>query len=386
MDNIRLLIVYRLLHGKDRTEADRLRLETWLQSSEANRQLYNRLMNREHWSEWRRKRETVRTDDYWKKVEASTIKRKTQAIRRRLWGVAAAVILLFSVAGILMFRSETTEEPVQMASAILPGVPQAKLVFADGESVYLDSRQTLPRHIEKDGTVIVTDSAGICYAAEGKESESEARHTLLVPRGGEYILTLEDGTVVHLNAQSILEFPAHFTGDTREVYLEGEAYFQVKQAEEKPFVVHTRSMDILVTGTTFNVRAYHDEAKVQTTLVEGRVNVRAGEAVNRLSPGQQAELDLASMATTVREVDTDYYTAWRNGWFVFKGERLEDIMTELARWYDFNVFYQNPEVRDMIFGGKLNREGAIEPILKIMEATLTLNISIKGKTVVFQSN
>lgn len=390
MDNIRSLIAYRLLHGEDRNEADHRELEAWLARDDNNRRLYQRLMDRQHWATWRAGRERIDADSYWVAVDRQTVSRKKSVIRHRLLSVAASVVLLLAVGMLSVFRGTEVQPPQELASVILPGSTKAQLVFSDGKKVMLGSRLSPDRRIEKDGALILTDSTGLNYVpTQVEESQTEelteVHHTLLVPKGGEYILTLEDGTVVHLNSQSVLEFPVHFAKAKREVYLEGEAYFRVEHAGDLPFIVHTRSMDIHVTGTEFNVRAYHGESKIQTTLSRGRVNVMVDGNRYDLLPDQQAELDLTSMSTTVREVEAQDYTAWTEGLFVFKDRRLEEIMNELARWYDFEVFYQNPEVGEMIFGGKLNREGSIEPILKVMEATLALNIGVNGKTIVFQS-
>lgn len=391
MDNIRSLIAYRLLHGEDRNEADHRELEAWLARDDNNRRLYLRLMDRRHWATWRAGRERIDADTYWDAVARQTVSRKKTVMRCRWWSVAASVVLLLAVGMLSVFRGTEVQPPRELASVILPGSPKAQLVFSDGRKVMLDARLSPDRRIEKDGALIFTDSTGINYmpvltdTSARTEEPSDVHHTLLVPKGGEYILTLEDGTVVHLNSQSVLEFPVHFAKAKREVYLEGEAYFRVEHAGDLPFIVHTRSMDIHVTGTEFNVRAYQGESKIQTTLARGRVNVTVDGSRYDLLPDQQAELDLKDRSTMVREVEAQDYTAWTEGLFVFKDRRLEEIMNELARWYDFEVFYQNPEVGEMIFGGKLNREGSIEPILKVMEATLALNIGVNGKTIVFQS-
>lgn len=295
MANIRLLIAYRLLHGKDRCEGERLELEEWLAASEENRRLYQRLMNRQQWTAWKAERDTVNADIYWKAVERRTIGQRRTKMRRRLLAVAASVMLLLSVGMFYIFHSREAEVTKEMAMVILPGSSKAQLVFSDGKTVVLDSRLSPDRKIEKDGALIIADSTGLNYMTNETEEASHTHHTLLVPKGGEYILRLEEGTVVHLNSQSVLEYPVHFAKNKREVYLEGEAFFRVEHTDDIPFIVHTRSMDIHVTGTEFNVRAYGSESKVQTTLSKGRVNVVVNENQYELFPDQQAELDLSSM-------------------------------------------------------------------------------------------
>lgn len=384
-ERIQNLIAYRILHGNDLNEAEKAELEEWLKAGDENRAFYYKLMDSQNWTAWVEKRRLIRFEPYWEHVAKHTVHASRRISRLRLLTVAASITLLLGIGVSALFFSRSRLQPIDTASLIGPGQSKAYLVFSDGESMTLGNSLPLGK-LEKDGALITTDSAGLTYAKERGNDSPEVHHTLIVPKGGEYILTLEDGTIVHLNAQSTLDFPVHFAVDKREVFLQGEAYFRVKHADSLPFIVRTGSMDVHVTGTEFNVRAYSDEPLVQTTLVKGHVDVEANGCKKELLPHQQAELDLLTMKTTVRSIEVEDYIAWTKGEFVFKGQRLEDIVKELARWYDFEVFYQNPEVCDMIFGGKLNREGSIEPILKIMEATLTLNISIKGRTIVFQSN
>ena len=167
--------------------------------------------------------------------------------------------------------------------------------------------------------------------------------------------------------------------------LDGEAYFQVKASREHPFIVKTKDMDVLVTGTEFNVKAYPDEESVQTTLLRGKVTVFSGlgkEEQAEIEPGQQVQWNRECTELEVREVDPDLYVAWRNGKFIFRQDRLEDIMKTLARWYDVEVVYQSESIKDMVFAGKLDRSENITPILNVLRATDKLTVEVKGKRIV----
>lgn len=208
---------------------------------------------------------------------------------------------------------------------------------------------------------------------------------VIVPTGGEYNLILSDGTTVYLNAESKIEFPVKFSGKERVVTLEGEAYFQVAASKKHPFIVKTKDMDVLVTGTEFNVKAYPDELNVQTTLLKGNVSVFTGfgkkEEVG-IIPAQQAQWNRKKAALEVREVDPALFTAWRNGQFIFRQDRLEDIMRTLARWYDVEVVYLDESIKDMAFAGKLDRSEDITPILNVLRATDKLTVEVNGKRIV----
>ena len=167
--------------------------------------------------------------------------------------------------------------------------------------------------------------------------------------------------------------------------MEGEAYFQVTASKEHPFIVKTKDMDVLVTGTEFNVKAYPDELNVQTTLLRGKVAVFAGidkKEKIEIEPNQQAEWSRENVKLQVREVDPDLFVAWKNGQFLFRQDRLEDIMKTLARWYDMEVFYLDESIKNMAFAGKLDRSEDITPILNVLRATDKLTVEVNGKRIV----
>ena len=147
-------------------------------------------------------------------------------------------------------------------------------------------------------------------------------------------------------------------------------------------------MDVRVLGTEFNLKAYADEKWVQATLVRGEVAVFTGmdkSVRNTLKPEQQAEWDIEKGKLDVKTVELDLYTAWKNGQFVFRGQRLTEIMTVLERWYDFEVCYQADWIKEVEFAGKLNRSASIEPILDVIRSTHKINVNTRGKTIVFSA-
>ena len=175
------------------------------------------------------------------------------------------------------------------------------------------------------------------------------------------------------------------TDDDGAVTLEGEAYFHVTASKEHPFIVKTKDMDVMVTGTEFNVKAYSDEMNVQTTLLQGVVTVFSGfekKEKMEIKPNQQAEWCRRSVKMRVREVDPDLFMAWKNGRFIFRQDRLEDIMRTLARWYGVEVVYLDESVKSMLFAGKLDRSEEITPILDVLRTTDKLSVDVKGKKIV----
>ena len=165
-----------------------------------------------------------------------------------------------------------------------------------------------------EGTVVTNDSNRLAYKQNHSGNPSTLEYnTIIIPRGGEYQLILSDGSRVWLNSDTRLRYPVSFIGEKREVYLEGEAYFEVSHSD-KPFEVHGGGQCVRVLGTSFNVMAYGDESKVQTTLVSGSVRVVLDQSDKTvlLTPGHQAEMDKNSGKITMREVNVENYIGWKD--------------------------------------------------------------------------
>lgn len=380
------LIARRISFGLETEEEEELRM--WIEETEENRKLYARITDTDYLKQQEKKRNSIIIRDNWTQLERKLGRGRNQYSLRNYWKYVAVVVLLLGV-GIVggLVKHEPGETMVQ-AELIHPGVPKAHLILANGDRVELEKERSGLQILDCDGTLIRNDSTGLRYNTEKAGLLVSSRHTLLIPKGGEYIMTLQDGTVVYLNSESKIEYPVQFIDKNREVYLEGEAYFKVAHDEKHPFIVKTRNMDVKVLGTEFNVKAYTDEHLVQTTLVKGKVAVLTGNAKrieNQLVSNQQATLDLEQGKLEVEEVDVAPFIAWKNGQFMFKGERLEDIMTVLERWYDFEVFYQGEWIKNIEFAGKLNRSGSIEPILDVIRSTHKINVDINNRTIVFSA-
>ena len=300
--------------------------------------------------------------------------------RRRLpvlLGRVAAVLLPLLLGGTAIYvmysKNNASLKNVISLHDVEPGTLEAVLVTSDGT---LRELQTAGNHInEKDGSKIMVDSARLNYQDNRPESVRELIYNkLLVGRGHEYMLILNDGTRVWMNARSRLVYPVAF-GDTREVELEGEAYFEVTRDENRPFIVHAGQVAVKVLGTEFNVNTCRKQ-KVQTVLVKGSVQVENGgkrEVV--LRPGELAE----TVGTQIRvtQVNVRKYTAWREGVFYFEEADLEEIMTELADWYCVQAVFTDQTVRTRKFSGVLERSETIENVLKKIERTTSVHFTIQ---------
>ena len=303
---------------------------------------------------------------------------------------AAAIIVLFIVGGAYWYHREYTrvtppeisqevqlameqsrERGVQAAEIITSGMPHQQVITDEERALY---------HVDED------------FAEQLEEAKRITTY-----HNKEYWVTLDDGTLVHLNNNSRLIYPEKF-GDRRDVILDGEAYFMVAKDKSRQFVVHTPQGEIRVYGTEFWVktdykatapRANEDAATGETTgqtgetvvaLVRGTIGFTPADGREQmLKPGQ--ELTAVNSQLTVTDVDTTPYTAWNTGLFVFENSTLEHLMDVLAQWYDIKkVNYTDDKLRKIHFTGNLKRYGSAERTMKAIMMACDVNIVLQNDT------
>ena len=187
-----------------------------------------------------------------------------------------------------------------------------------------------------------------------------------------------------MNSESELVYPILFVGDKRIVKLRGEAYFKVRADAERPFIVDVDGVEVRAVGTEFCVNT-RKENKVESVLVEGKVNVRKGDDGVMLQPNQLAVYDVRTNRIEVKNVDVRKYIDWKNGDFVFSGDRLEEVMDKLSLWYDCKVFYQNADLKDVRLSGDMKRYGEVEEFLHFLEISTGARFEVQGKTIIVGS-
>ena len=367
-------------------EEEQAELTRWRDESPENERLFREICKEENIKQNMQKRQTFHTEDGWEGVQR---KIQRHRFRHRILNICKyAAIFIFPVviATVAIYKSGNEPQPLsQVEEQIVPGGKKAVLILDNGEAIDLKSTSGVELK-EKDGTVIQVDSTVLNYQqAPARTSEKLAYNKVNVPRGGEYQLMLSDGSKVQLNSMSSIRFPVQFAQDCRLVELEGEAYFEVSKTGQ-PFIVQTKGMKIEVLGTTFNISAYANE-EYQTTLVSGSVKVQTENGSNRiLKPSEQACITPGSNQINVRNVDTAFYTSWIHGKINFKDQRLDDIMKTLARWYDMDVVYENEATKELRFGCYVNRYNEITPLVKLLEQTGRVTVTVEGKTIKIFTN
>ena len=307
--------------------------------------------------------------------------RRRRALRTMM-RVAAVCILLLSIGGVLWMRYDSPVDEIALNDdiQITPGKPEALLYLSSGESVLLSKMKKELR--ENNGVAILVNDAGeIRYHAERQDSTVQPLlNRLVVPRGAEFMITLEDGTRVWLDSETELRYPTNFSTEEREVYVRGEAYFEVAKMQDKPFIVKVDQMSVNVLGTKFNIST-RVENVVQTVLIEGKVRLESNGKQMVLKPNQKADFDSEREDWTIENVDVTSYVAWKDGNFVFDNKSLEYIMNRLSLWYDVEVQYSDEGVKGVKLSGDMKRYKNIQELLYFFERISDVRFVIKGKKI-----
>lgn len=316
--------------------------------------------------------------------------------RKTYLAVAAAIVflaLLSTGAYYLLYSNRSVKElvkqdrPVQKTTApIIPGGNKALLTLADGSTVILDSTDN--GTISEQGNIKVKKLKNglLAYEINGKfitENDELFYNTISTPRGGQYQVTLSDGTNVWLNAASSIRFPVVFVGKERKVEITGEAYMEVAKNKEKPFKVKAGSSEIEVLGTHFNVNAYDDEASIKTTLLEGAVKISAGEnnrSIKYLKPGQQSSVNKNGSVAVMNNADIEEAVAWKNGLFIFKSANVKEVMRQISRWYNVDVEYKGNV--NLHFTGQLTRNEDVKKVFEKIALTDEVHFKIDGRRII----
>ena len=292
-----------------------------------------------------------------------------------------AVIALFFIA-LNHFTFQENKIPEKAEKNIFdPGSKKAYLLSMKGEKIDLSESFEVEK---EDGSVISNKSEGvISFQKATSVKEKIEQQTIYVPKSGEYELILADGSKVFLNSESQLTFPSYFEGDVRRVELTGEAYFEVKK-DGKPFIIQTPDLSIEVLGTSFNVNAYRTNSYVNATLVEGSIRIQLPERQESflLQPDHNFRLDKSSDEISVQQVDTDIYTAWVKGEFVFRNQPLAEIFAQLERWYDFKIIYENPDIGKMRFTGSAEKAKSLNYLLNLVQSVTDIQYKSEGDKII----
>lgn len=369
-------------------------IEDWKQESEENPHLLDKMTDGEYLRKDRESLGRFSKEEAWLKIcEKQGIATELQK-RKEMWRIGyvwkyvAAVVVLALGVGMWLWLQEQ-QQKTQIAEIRQENLEngelgEVKLRLQNGQVLNL-GKNDKELQIEENGVVASKYGSLLAYSETAKEEKGEiAYNEIEIPQGTEFQLKLSDGTKIYLNSVSRVRYPVAFSKNERRIELEGEAFLEVVKDSTRPFVVKTKYVNVQVLGTKFNISAYEDDSRVMTTLVEGAVRVSSEESGVEavLKPSEQLVYDKEGKTAEVKKVDVKYYTAWRDGWFRFEDVSLEELMKVVMRWYNMEVVYVDPQVKEFRFGCNFNRMSPIETLIKVFEENGKIKIERKGNTLI----
>lgn len=349
---------------KELTPEEEEILEKLLLEKPEYQKIYSRLQNRKKLKYAYQVYQKVDTKSAWRRNAKLLHKNNKRHIMMRIAGIAASVMIVFVVS--LFWKSgEKSEENVQMAQVELPvAIPKGNI-----QVVVASDRYTI------QDTVELKERENSTLLEEVKELQ------VIVGRGNTFNFRLPDGSEIYMNAESKISYPGKFEGDTREIYVSGEVYLNVAKDAARPFIVHYGENNLIkVLGTSFNVKAYPEQAESFVTLVSGSVQFHSNKDSLRIKPAQQLVFDKETGNALIQEVDPMFYTAWINNRFSFKYETLENISQELSRWYGVKFRFENHAQKK--FTGGFSKYEHIEKILKLLAETTQINFTVQDSCII----
>lgn len=364
-----------------------MELQAWIDAAPDHLAFYNRLVAEDNFLQEFKNFSRTETDHIWQLTAAELGGRLAQENRKasgrsiRLWlriaGIAAAVTAL-AICVYFFVAPDRSKNQIEYANGyvdIQPGRKGATITLGNGKVIRLSDLQS--------GVSVGADR--LAYAdgtSVDKGADVDLKNQTLTAsttNGQTYTFTLSDGTKVWLNAGSKISFARQFINKTREVLVEGEAYFEVAKDRHHPFIVRTNGQQIEVLGTHFNVNSYHDEPGTTTTLLEGSVKINAGNVQKIIRPGEQAINRSGRIA--VREIDVENYVDWKNGDFNLNHIEFKTAMRKIARWYDMEIIYDESVPDNMESGGWISRDKPLSTVLKSIESSGLVKFKVADKKI-----
>ncbi len=384
--NIIPRLIVKEINGEASQEEIKI-IQEWVRMSPCNKDLYERIRGKDFLASVIKSYDGIDDASAWDKI-VRRIPGKDRQIRRvflPLLKYAAAIAIPLLLAAYFLLQKPPATDPVfsfQFLESLMDDLEETTLVGANGEFINLAA--TSDSIISINGAHVSRRESELLYKDSIQDppaATDRIYNTLVSPRGRVFNLVLADGTRVWLNASSAIKYPIQFDSTNREVFLFGEAFFEVASCSKKPFIVQTKDMQVEVLGTSFNLMAYPDDGFAEATLVTGQLKVKTAHHEVVIDPGTQARLHHESRQLEKLIVNTDLYTSWRDGKYIFERTSLETVMTKLARWYNYEVVYEKEHVKDFHFSGTLTRYHSIDRTLQIIELATGLKIEAVDRNV-----
>lgn len=324
--------------------------------------------------------EHIDWDTMFANISTDTSKKHLEKLNWNRKKTTLLAVCFLLIALTISFYSSNIErmipvESQQTKTTFLPAENIATLKLEDGSQILLNAgEQTIKT---KDFIIKKSKDEVLNYQIQNiSVSESPSIHTLTVPRQGKYNLQLSDGTLVWLNAGSSITYPTRFQGKTRDVFIIGEAYFEVAKKPNHPFLVSGDKFKVEVLGTHFNIKAYEQDLNAQITLLEGSVKVSGANHEKQLTPGQQITVDSSGELLKIEAVDPDPIIAWRHSTFFFNNTPVNQAVSEMERWYNVEISYKTDK-ENLTFTGMISRNQTLEEVLELLKSSSNVSFQVR---------
>lgn len=363
-------------------------IEKWAAESEHNRLILELLDGDSELGPDVKRMLEYNQNDAWETICRAEKINKQRKFKTRLikCTVAASLLIGICLGGFRFYRYESEKEIDNFITSIEPGKPSAILKLSNGSNIAIiatdmqtiKGSETTLMNVNNESIEIKPNKLNI-------NMPQSSTSTLEVPSGAEFSISLSDGTKVWLNSESSITFPTKFTGNTREIKLSGEAYFEIAHNKELPFIVDVNDVKITVLGTKFNVMAYADEDNIETTLINGAVKVQTSNSEQVLVPGEQILWNKKNKTSTIKKVYADTYAGWTEGVFVFFDESIPTICRKLSRWYDVEIDASAKELQNIKFSGVIKKYDMFNDIIQLMSTTNEIKFTVIDSKIIVKS-
>lgn len=366
------------------TDEEKREFEKWKNSSSHNEKIGKLILKLE-----KQKKSLAQHQSH--QIAFDKIQRQVRQSKRKhllILGSSCAAGVILLIGFFFLLRPENISTKTQSINqTYISGLslkrPAAELILPDGKKRLL-SQEEKTVILSDSNRKMRTDKQTLIVESNTIKTREPQYYIINIPYGAEYKLVLPDGSKIYLNAGSTLRYPDQFVEDKREVFLIGEAYFEVKSDSLCPFIVHTSDIAIRVLGTSFNVNSYVEGAWVKTTLVEGQVEAFCGNKNIIMTPGTQVSYNKTTQELNYFPVNVQQFISWKDGYYDFEDMPLEELMQIFTRWYNLNIEFADPKVKEIRFSGRLKRYEDLRPLFKMLEYTHDVNFIIIEDKIIIQ--
>ena len=307
---------------------------------------------------------------------------------KKLWLLVIGLLIIAAASFYFLYyrhleypKSATQSPPPKQSNEVKPGSYKAILTRADGTKLALERAAIGSLGQQGNAKLGKTSANEIKYTATGLNNSLVLSNTITTPKGGQFQVTLSDGSRVTLNANSSITYPVAFAGTERIVTISGEAFFEVTASSKKPFIVSVFDMKVEVVGTVFNINAYFDEPFITIALLKGSIKITKDSISHSLRPLQEAQFEKEGTFSLKKNIDTSEVVAWKNGLFKFNKSDIESVTRQLGRWYDVDVEFENNAPRDLLVSAKIQRNADFADCIRLLKLN-RVNSRLEGKTLI----